>query len=216
MAFFGLQLAGERLAEFAVLGVDLHFLERRDVPRLVRAFAGLEPVMQVGAEVFVGEILAPEGRVFHARFRERAVEIEHADEAGPGARPIGNRENRPAVRDQSAEHVVRILPDRLGYDDGRFGVNVGEDFHAFLLRGDEAVLLFVAVLMGADDGIAFRFDGLSEGVFHLLLSGPAFLIGGKPKVAAGDEVHFFFSKSLWLCGFAVFRALRHGCFLFVV
>jgi hypothetical protein len=60
------------------------------------------------------------------------------------------------VRDEAVEDVVRILPDRLGDDDGRLGVDRGEDGHALLLGGDEAVLFGGLVGMGADELVAER------------------------------------------------------------
>ena len=44
-----------------------------------------------------------------------------------------------AVRDQPAQDVVRILPDRLGDDQRGVGIDAGEDRHALLLGADEAV-----------------------------------------------------------------------------
>ena len=49
----------------------------------------------------------------------------------------------PRCDNKPAQHVVRVLPDRLGHDQRRLGVDSAKDLHAFLLRADEAVLLVV-------------------------------------------------------------------------
>jgi len=96
------------------------------------------------------------------------------------------------VRDESVEDVVRILPDGLGDDDGRVGIDTGEDFHAFLLRGDEAVFHVGLVAVGADEFVAKVGDGGGEGLFHFLLGGPADGVGGVAEVAVGDQRDGFF------------------------
>ena len=107
------------------------------------------------------------------------------------------------MRDQAAQHVVRVLPDRLGDDDGRLGIEAGKDVHSLALRGEKAVLLLLAIMVGADDRITLGLDGAGQGFFHLFLGRPAFLIGGEPQIAAGDEVDLFFAKPLRLGRFAV-------------
>ena len=181
MALSAWSCSARRLAQLAVLGGDFHFFERDDVPRLVRALARFEPVVQPLAEILVGEILAPERGVFDAGLGERAVEIEHADQSGPGARPVGDGEDRPAVRDQAAQHVVRVLPDRLGDDDGRLGIEAGEDVHSFALRGEKAVLFLLAIVVGADDRHNPR-PGRRRSALPPSLSGPA-SISGWPRGA---------------------------------
>src|SRR5690606_4404581 len=113
---------------------------------------GGEPV----AEKIVGEVGAPEGRVSDAGFGEGAVEIEHADEAGPGAGPVGDGEDGAAVGDEARQEVVGILPDAFGNDERRVRVDVGEDRHALLLRADETVFLFWFVRVGANEAGAVR------------------------------------------------------------
>ncbi len=182
---------------------DLHFFERRDVPRLVRALARFEPVVQPRAEIIVGEVLAPQGRILDARLGERAVQVEHADQARPGSRPIGDGQDRPAMRDEAAQHVMRILPDGLGHDERRLGVQPGKDLHPFALRRQEAVLFLFAIRMSADDRIALGFHGAGQGLLHFFLGRPALLVGGEPQVSAGDEIDCFFSEPLRLLRSAV-------------
>ena len=129
----------------------------------VRHAAGLEPLLEAGAELLGREILAPERRVLLAGLGQRAVEVEHADEARPLPGPVGAGEDRPLVRQQAGQHVVRVLPDRLGDDQRGLRVDSGEDLHALGLRADEAVLLIPLVRMGPHDLVAEVGDGLGTG-----------------------------------------------------
>ena len=56
-----------------------------------------EPFAQAAFEEVVGKVQAPQGAVFNAGFGEGAVEVEHADEAGPLPRPVGKGEDGTAV-----------------------------------------------------------------------------------------------------------------------
>ena len=42
---------------------------------------------------------------------------------------------------EARQNMVAVLPDGLGDDERRVGVDLGEDFHAVLLAVDEAVLV---------------------------------------------------------------------------
>ena len=44
----------------------------------------------------------------------------------------------PRCEIEAVQHVVRVLPDRLGHDQRRLGIDAGKDLHALLLRGDES------------------------------------------------------------------------------
>ncbi len=192
------QLVGELLGEGLRLGGHGGLGERLDVGNLVLGDAGLEPLGEFAEEVGVVEVVAPEGGVFHAGLGEAAVEVEHADETGPSAGPIGDGEDRPAVRDEAVKNVVGILPDGLGDDDRRVGVDGREDLHAFFLRGDEAVFHVLLVAVRAHELVAEFGDGGREGFLHFLLGGPADGVGGVAKVAVGDERD------------GVFRCFGHG------
>ena len=126
-----------------------------DVRGVVLDLAGLEPERRPLRKNVVGEVLAPERAVVHARLGERAVEVEHADEAGPGAAPVGDGEDGAAVGGEAGEDMMAVLPDRLGDDERRVGGDVAEDFHAVLLAVDEAVLFLLVEGMGALDVVAF-------------------------------------------------------------
>ena len=98
------------------------------------------------------------------------------------------------MRDEAVEEVVRILPDALGDDERRGGVEVGKHRHAFLLGADETVLHISFVGMGADEFVTERGDDLGELFFHGGLGGPALLVGGLAQIAVGDEVDGFFRE----------------------
>ena len=55
------------------------------------------------------------------------------------------------MADEAGQDVVGVLPDRLGDDDRRVGVDLREDLEAFLLARDEAVLAGGVVGVGALD-----------------------------------------------------------------
>src|SRR5215470_3615797 len=91
---------------------------------------------------------------------------------------------------------MAVLPNAFGNDERGIGIKLAEDFHAHLLRIDEAMLLYLVEWMGAHDVPAFGFKGFGEYGFHFGLFGPAFLICGKAKVAVGEEVGVIGLKTL--------------------
>ena len=94
------------------------------------------------------------------------------------------------MRGEPGQHMVRVLPHRLGDDQRRVGRNLAEDGHAFALAGDEAVAGAGLLVVGADDLVAGLGDGSAERLLHFLLGRPALLVGREPQVAAGDEIDF--------------------------
>ena len=90
--FAGAEVGGDGGGGFGRGGGDLGFGEGSDVGRAVLEGAFGEPCFEAGKEEVVFEIFAPEGGIGHAGFGEGAVEVEHADEAGPGAGPVGHGE----------------------------------------------------------------------------------------------------------------------------
>ena len=101
----------------------------------------LQPLAQAVLEEVVGEILAPERAVADAGLGERAVQVEHADQARPRAAPVGDGEDRAAMGEQAGQHVVAVLPDAFRHDQRRLRIELAEHLHAHLLGVDEAVLL---------------------------------------------------------------------------
>ncbi len=181
------ELRGERLAQLAFRLGHFHVIQRRDVVGLVSHAPLLQPAAEVFCEPVVAKILAPQRAVFDTGLGERPVEVQHADESRPRPRPIGEGEDRPAMRDQPGEHVVRILPDGFGDDKRRVGIDPFKDAHPFLLRTDEPVLLAFLVGMRPDQFISGLRNRACQRLFHLPLRRPALLIGALPQVAAGNE-----------------------------
>jgi hypothetical protein len=95
--------------------------------------AGFEPLGEIAFEEVVLEIFGPDGGVLDAGLGERAVEVEHADEAGPLAGPVGDGEDGGAVGGEAVEDVVGVLPDGFGDDEGNLGIDFSEDFHPLFL-----------------------------------------------------------------------------------
>ena len=159
---------------------------------LVFDFASIEPLLELLLEALVGaEVFAPKSGVFHAGFGQRAVEIEHTDEARPCAAPVGHGEDGAFVRDEAVQQVVRILPDGFGNNEGCLAVDRREDIHALALARDEAVLQFGVVFVRPFEIPAEALEHGGEFLLHLILLSPAVLIGGEAKVAVGDEEYCF-------------------------
>ncbi len=171
-----------------VVGGQLQHGKRADVALIMFDRAGAEPLAQAVFEEGVAEVLAPKRGVIHASLGEGSVEVQKTDEAGPLAAPVRHGEDGAAMRGQSSENVVRILPHSLRDDEGRVRIDVAEDLDAHLLRVDEAMLLHAIKRVGAFDRTALGFECDGEFVLHVLLGGPAGLIGGKTEVARGNEV----------------------------
>ena len=153
--------------------------------------AFLEPLAEAVPEEVVLEVLAPQRAVADAGLGQGAVQIQHADQAGPGAAPVGDGEDRAAMGGQAGQDVMAVLPDALGHDQRGIRVELAEHLHAHLLRINEAVLLLLVERMRAHDRPALGFQGLGEDGFHLRLLGPAFLVGREAQVAAGNQVNVF-------------------------
>jgi hypothetical protein len=102
------------------------------------------------------------------------------------------------MRQQSAQYVMRILPDGLGHDQLGFRVDVGKDLDAVVLRVDEAVSFFRIVRMRTYHFIPGRAEGFSERFFHRLLGGPALPIGCQPQISVGYKQHLTLADSVRL------------------
>ncbi len=91
---------------------------------------------------------------------------------------------------QARKHMMTVLPGRRGKHQPSLGMNLHEDVHPHALRGDEAVLFFFAISMGADQLEALLREGRGQLLFHVTLRGPTHLVGTLAQVAAGDQKHF--------------------------
>ena len=148
-----------------------------------------EPAPQAVVEEAIVEIVAPERAVLHAGLGQRAVQVQHADQSGPLAAPVGDRQDRPPMGEQPGQDVMAVLPDGLDHDQRRIGGNLPEDFHAVPLAVDESVPLFGVDWMAAADFAPKPTNPLGYGFFDGFLGRPAELIGRRTQVAAGDENH---------------------------
>ncbi len=170
--------SAKAVANFFRLGGNFHGLQSANVAGVVRHFSALHPFAEIFQKRWIVlEILAPEGRIFDARLGHGAVEVEHADESGPGSAPVGDGEDGAFVKLQAVQDVMRILPDGFGDDERGFGGDAAEDFHAVFLGINKAVTDFLAKAMGAIHLAAQLFDRGDQGLLHLQLFGLAGAIG---------------------------------------
>ena len=87
--------------------------------------------------------------------------------------------------------MVRILPDTFRHDQRRIRVQLAKNFDPHFLRINEAMLFDAVERVGANHLPAFRFQRGAERLFHFVLFRPAVLVGGRAKVATGDEANVF-------------------------
>ena len=93
------------------------------------------------------------------------------------------------MSEQAGQNVMAILPDALRDNERRVGIKAAENFHAHLLRIDEAMALRFVEGMRAHHAPAFGFKRSRDDGLHLHLFRPALLVGGRAEVAAGHEVN---------------------------
>ena len=124
----------------------------------------------------------------HARLGQARGEVEHADEPGPLAAPVGDDEDRPAVGPQAGQDVVAVLPDGLDDDERRVRREPLEDLDARALAVDEAVPVLRVDGVAAPHRPAERGDRRREVVLELALRRPARHVRRGPQVAARDGV----------------------------
>src|SRR5262249_44118171 len=145
----GVVLRAERLVVRGA-GVALVVIDR----------SALEPSADRRTREAVLEVLAPDRAVPDARLRPPPLDVQHADQPRPLAGPVGESEDRSAVFRQTREDVARVLPDGLGHDERRVGIDLAEDLDTLRLTVDEAVLLFGVVRVPARDPRAELAEGL--------------------------------------------------------
>ena len=181
------ELLGELGAELLGIGGNASLLVGLHMRGGMGDAAGGQPGAESLEERLVAEVIAPEGTVLHTRLGEGAVEVEHADEAWPGAAPVGDSQDRTLMGEESLQEMVAVLPDSLGNDDRGVLGDVAEDLHAVLLAVDEAVAFHRIEAVTAADRAAFLFNYLDQQGLHGLLRLLAFLVGGGAEIAVGDE-----------------------------
>src|SRR5512143_1095117 len=127
----------------------------------------LQPRAQALQEEFIRKVLTPKCAVLAASFCETAIEIQHANQARPGATPIGDSQYRTVMFQQPRQHMMGVLPDSLSDDYRCILGNLAKDFQTKLLAIDESVLFDWIIGVGAFHPIAFTFDRGYELSFHL-------------------------------------------------
>src|ERR1700719_3741666 len=100
---------------------------------VVADWLAFKPTIESLEKEIVREIDAPQRVVTNAGFGQRSIEVEHADQTRPFAAPVGDGQDRPLMRVQSVEQMMRVLPDGLHHNQRRSGRNISENLHAILL-----------------------------------------------------------------------------------
>ena len=133
------QLARQAAAGGGRVGVQTAHVQVTHMGRVVLDGARLDPRPDRLVRERVGQVVAPDGAVAAAHLGQRRVDVEHAHQPRPLAQPVGHGQDRASMSAQPGQHVMAVLPDRLGHDDGRVAVDAREHVHAHALAGDEAV-----------------------------------------------------------------------------
>ena len=185
-----LEVAGELLAQGdgVARGADDVLAVGLDVAGVVRDLPVLQPLAQAVDEELVGEVLAPQGAYATPALVSEPLRLSIPTRPGQVPLQLARVRIGPRWVDQAGQDVVRILPDGLGDDQRRVGVDRPEDLHAVLLAVDEAVPLG----RGRRDGRAGPCTpSWANAARDLRLHGGlrrlALLVGGGAQVAAGDE-----------------------------
>jgi hypothetical protein len=168
-----------------------------------------QPRRQLFLKTTVGEILAPQRRIPDARFGQRTVQIQHADQSRPCPRPIRDGQDGPLVGNQAVQKVVRVLPNRFGDDQSAIRVDLAKDLHPFLLRADKAVFFSIFVRVGSFQRITAAGERFGQLGLHFVLRSPTLLVGGQAQIAVGHQQYLAFAG---LGGFRRSRDIisRHG------
>ena len=196
----GTEVGREQLRAFGEVAGHANLLEGHHVAGVVVDRAGGEPGLEVTLEAWARKVVGPDRRVGHARLRQRAVEIEHADEAGPLPRPVGRGEDRAFVGGEAGEDVVGVLPDRLGHHERHVRIDACEDVEALAATGDEAVAPAPGGGVATVERPAGPGEGGGERLLHRLLRRPADAVGLLAEVATGDEHRLLRGGAAGRCG----------------
>jgi hypothetical protein len=138
----------------------------------------IQPSAKALQKIVVGTIGTPQSAVPHSRLRHTCIEIEHSDEAWPLSRPIGDGEDRAAMRGESGKNVMTVLPYRFDNNKGSIRWNLTKDLNAMALAVNETVFLDGIVGMAAAHRAPTAADGSRYLALQLFLCGPACLVRG--------------------------------------
>ena len=135
----------------------------------------------------VGEFLAPDRAVANAGLGERTVEVQQPHQPRPLAAPVGQGEDRPAMPREAGKHVAGVLPDRLGDDERRLGIDAMKDLDAARLTVNESVSLGRIDRVPAHHSTSQLREGARDDFLELGLRRPADPVGRQPRITAGHE-----------------------------
>ncbi len=185
-----LEIPGHLAADLRCPGGQFQVAQASNVAFVMNDGFPVQPAPQPLVEKFVLEITAPQRAVFHARFGQRCVQVQHPDESGPLTAPVRDGEDRPAMGEQAGENMMAVLPDRFDHDQRRAGRNLAEHLHSVLLAIDKSVTLGRVVRMAPFDLAALAPDRGHDALFSALLCLPALLVGRQPQISACYNDHF--------------------------
>src|SRR5690606_7162404 len=132
----------------------------------------------------------PERAEIDARLDQRAVQVQQSDKPRELPAPVADGQDRPAVRLQPGEDMMRVLPRADRDDQWRIRIDVPEDLHPVLLAGDEAMTQIRIHRVPPAHVDANLPAGGGESFLELSLRRPARRVGGVAQVPAGYENHF--------------------------
>ena len=135
------QLTRQLLAQHYRLPRHLHLLQRPRMRHIMRHLPRLQPLPQLLHKKRILKILTPQCRIRHPLLRQRPVQIQHPHQPRPLPAPIRHRQNRPLMRAQSRQHMMRILPHRLRHNQRCLRIDPPKHLHPLLLTRNEPMLL---------------------------------------------------------------------------
>jgi hypothetical protein len=172
------QLGSQPLTEPGTLRGQLHILQRPCVRRVMRHPAGAQPLPQPVPEKGVRKILAPKARVPHARLGQRTIQVQHADQPRPLAAPVRHRQDRSAMSGQPGQHMMGILPYRLGHHQRRLRIERPKHLHSLALRRNKPMTFLFLERVRPHHPTPLRLERPAQRPLHGLLRRPAGLVGG--------------------------------------
>ena len=113
--FVAAQLGGQACAGLLRAGRQLAGGQRAHVAGVVQDRLARQPAAQARQEEIVGKIRAPERAVSDTGLGHGSVQVQHPDQAGPFAAPIGHGEDGAAMGEKAGQDVMAILPNGLDH-----------------------------------------------------------------------------------------------------
>src|SRR5690606_22156907 len=123
------QFLAEPLSQLRRLGWELDIVGQPNVREIVLDLAGFQPRLQPVREEIVREVERPERAKIDARLDQRAVQVQQSDKPRELPAPVADGQDRPAVRLQPGEDMMRVLPRADRDDQWRIRIDVPEDLH---------------------------------------------------------------------------------------